>query len=306
MSKIKTDDIIGMTFDRLTVLSEDNIRSTKGEIRVLCECSCGNRLIIPRTRIINRKTKSCGCLRDETSRISRPLKYLRVNIDILEPLTDDVAYFLGFFFADGNINRKVARIDIQRRDEYLLKEFVETIQINNPVMRKSPTYLYKGEKRSSLSSSLIIYDKGFVNFLENYGITPNKTFTLKFPTNIQEHLVRHFVRGYWDGDGTINISKRVGIRDMNIAVCSASKPFIESLRSWLEDNSVRCGQFYSANNAHTFRVSTKNNNVHNFYKLLYSDENICLERKRRSLEEILDYLRSSKKSVYSRTIGELL
>ena len=34
------------------------------------------------------------------------------------------------------------------------------------------------------------------------GLHPNKSLTIQFPT-VPDHLVRHFIRGCWDGDGSV-------------------------------------------------------------------------------------------------------
>lgn len=42
------------------------------------------------------------------------------------------------------------------------------------------------------------------NTLNNYGCIPNKSLTLKFPDESifkSKDLIRHFIRGYFDGDG---------------------------------------------------------------------------------------------------------
>lgn len=44
------------------------------------------------------------------------------------------------------------------------------------------------------------------NTLNNYGCTPRKSLTLKFPDDSifkDKSLIRHFIRGYVDGDGCL-------------------------------------------------------------------------------------------------------
>ena len=48
-----------------------------------------------------------------------------------------------------------------------------------------------------------------VETLISYGCTPRKSLTLKFPDfNIfkSQSLINHFIRGYFDGDGSVFIS----------------------------------------------------------------------------------------------------
>ena len=45
------------------------------------------------------------------------------------------------------------------------------------------------------------------NVLNSYGCTPNKSLTLQFPSISifkDESLIRHFIRGYFDGDGSFS------------------------------------------------------------------------------------------------------
>jgi hypothetical protein len=49
----------GVTFDRLTVTSDDGARS------VSCICVCGNTTVVDRANLRSGRTRSCGCLRAE-------------------------------------------------------------------------------------------------------------------------------------------------------------------------------------------------------------------------------------------------
>lgn len=53
-------------YGRLTVIK--NPHSNKhGKALWLCECACGNRIVVVGTDLRNGATQSCGCLRDEKS-----------------------------------------------------------------------------------------------------------------------------------------------------------------------------------------------------------------------------------------------
>jgi len=60
-------DMIGKTFGRLTVISEDPNRDKTGNIRYVCRCSCPEHtmLTISGPNLRNGYTKSCGCLQKE-------------------------------------------------------------------------------------------------------------------------------------------------------------------------------------------------------------------------------------------------
>ena len=62
------ENIIGRRFNRLVVIEDDGTRSSKGEIKWLCQCDCGNLYHALGYRLRNGRTKSCGCLNDERRR----------------------------------------------------------------------------------------------------------------------------------------------------------------------------------------------------------------------------------------------
>ena len=59
------EDIIGQRFNRLVVIEDDGTRSSKGEIKWLCRCDCGNLYHALGYRLRNGLIKSCGCLNNE-------------------------------------------------------------------------------------------------------------------------------------------------------------------------------------------------------------------------------------------------
>ena len=57
---------------------------------------------------------------------------------------------------------------------------------------------------------LNIRSKKIVSKLSEYGIRKAKSLTLNFPDNITKKYIRHFIRGYFDGDGSIYWNKCCG------------------------------------------------------------------------------------------------
>lgn len=68
----ESNDISGLVFGRLTVLELDHV-TERDRTYWLCECSCGNRVIVRRDGLVSGHTLSCGCLHSEllTDRITR-------------------------------------------------------------------------------------------------------------------------------------------------------------------------------------------------------------------------------------------
>ena len=126
------------------------------------------------------------------------------NID-----TEQKAYFLGFIFADGNIqlrqvNTNKYRLRIGLRNKYSEIALLNTFK--NELM-------YEGDIRIETKKNgyevciLDINSKKLITDLIKHGVNGNKTRIIKFPTTVPRCLIRHFIRGFFDGDGCIRERK---------------------------------------------------------------------------------------------------
>jgi hypothetical protein len=124
--------------------------------------------------------------------------------------TEDKAYFLGLLFADGNNyvkskNRKYYTISIvlQERDKKILEKMRDTIAPGYNL------YFYKPKNKNCQNTyKLSIRNKHLSDQLSSLGCVPAKSLILKFPNhNIfkNKNLIKHFIRGYFDGDGCLGI-----------------------------------------------------------------------------------------------------
>lgn len=109
--------------------------------------------------------------------------------------TEEKAYWLGFLFADGNvfIKNKTYRvsINIQKQDVGLLSKWHKSIG-------SCQNITFCGNMVRSIHHSQKMCED-----LMKLGCGPRKSLVLKFP-NLDSSLVKHFVRGYFDGDGCIS------------------------------------------------------------------------------------------------------
>lgn len=75
-------DLIGKTFERLTVIKRDGSNKSRGAVW-LCSCSCGNTTRVCSNALVKNRTKSCGCLQKEitsnraTHRLTNSVIYRR-------------------------------------------------------------------------------------------------------------------------------------------------------------------------------------------------------------------------------------
>lgn len=110
------------------------------------------------------------------------------------------AYFLGFMYADGYVNNKGLKISLQEQDVDILNRFKKEIKFDGNLY-----FLERSKKNPNWKNvyTLSIYDRKIAQDLINKGCIQNKTFKIEFPTFISHDLIRHFIRGYFDGDGYV-------------------------------------------------------------------------------------------------------
>ena len=176
------------------------------------------------------------------------------NID-----TEDKAYFLGLLMADGYIStsERFVAVALKESDVEILNKFKESIKSEAPL----------GNKKNCTQKILTLCSKKLVNDLKNLGMTRNKTFTLKFP-NIQKEYIRHFIRGYFDGDGYI------GPRQCTLIISSTD--FLETFLALFLEKFNKHLYFHEIKNS--YRVNLNRNDI-DIVNYIYKDANIYLGRK---------------------------
>lgn len=210
-------------------------------------------------------------------------KEVIVNHDYFENIDNEhKAYWLGILTADGCIRHKTenswyTKLEIQYKDKYLLEIFKKDIETDAIIK----DYKY-GRKHNAM---LIIYSKKWAEDLNKFDIVPNKTFKIHKLPNININLMKHFIRGYFDGDGCIMLYKPNDqiLRRLKISICG-TKGFLNNLNIFLNKqigttkNKLIDMNKYGSN---VFNLRyTSNNDVIKFCEYIYSDYTICLERKK--------------------------
>jgi hypothetical protein len=141
--------------------------------------------------------------------------------------TPDKAYWLGFIGADGCVtgfNRGYPRLQVKlaRKDRDHLLILHKALKARCPV--RDHEDFSKGEWREF--STLAVYSPPLANALVTHGITARKSATLK-PWDGPEHLMPHYWRGLFDGDGHITINTN-GVYTGLVG----SEPVVRGFRDW--------------------------------------------------------------------------
>lgn len=142
-----------------------------------------------------------------------------INEKAFTTMTEESAYWAGFLAADGNVSGNRVRLYLGAIDIDHLIKFKEFLKSEHTI----------GESEKFNRCSLEFANKHIRADLENlFNITPRKSLTLKFPS-IPMYLVNHFLRGYFDGDGTIceTFSSKASITASLITAFLGAPDFME-------------------------------------------------------------------------------
>jgi hypothetical protein len=174
-----------------------------------CENICNDYLTGLSYKLLSEKydicTWSIGNVLRKNNIKSRIRKH-NCNEDYFEKIdSNEKAYWLGLLFADGYVRKRkqfngkhkqggIVGISLKNGDEYLLEKLI---------MDLDSTYkLTKQIKDGFLSYKLEINSSKMANDLIKLGCVPNKSLIL-LPPNLTDEFVSHFIRGYFDGDGSV-------------------------------------------------------------------------------------------------------
>ena len=118
----------------------------------------------------------------------------------------DKAYFLGFIYADGFITKRSqgqSILGLTLAEIEPIDKFKKYIQTDKKVGYYKKT---NGYSDKSYEYKLALISDKLVSDIEKLGVTERKSLTLTFP-DIREDLIPHFIRGYFDGDGSVFLHK---------------------------------------------------------------------------------------------------
>jgi hypothetical protein len=120
--------------------------------------------------------------------------------------TEDQAYWLGFLTADGTIGDKFVLLALQEKDIDHLYKFTSSLCSEHPVALKENTLQGKAYRCGEVH----IGSTRLVAALKRLGVGKRKSFTVCPCEFVPDHLLSHYWRGVFDGDGFIT-QKRSGL-----------------------------------------------------------------------------------------------
>lgn len=194
--------------------------------------------------------------------------------------TEKKAYWLGFIYADGSVSdgtkNNNIEISLKLSDILHLEKFRKFTNCENNV------------KFDHFRCRFTLTNKYLRDKLEEIGCVPRKSLILKFPdTNIfsNKKLIKHFIRGYVDGDGCLTI---INNKNPCISILGTTS-FLEGLQKamGLKKNRKLSKNNYSSS-SDTMVLSFNGKSAVYIADYLYKDSIIYLDRKFEKYQKFLE------------------
>lgn len=221
--------------------------------------------------------------------MSKKYKYNEDYFDSID--TEQKAYILGLLLADGSIYKNKLTLSLSGEDGYMVDRVGSIISVGGYSI-----YEYKPKNSINTARRLTVCNKNICESLNKYALWKNKSLNLNAPVNIFEPYIRHFVRGYFDGDGHINYwmykqskkkEKGAGGMKYNFSITSTFA-FCEWIMMIFQSMGVNSCIISNKGNSHTLLVSG-GIQVQKVLDYMYKNATIYLERKHKKYLEITEY-----------------
>lgn len=235
----------------------------------------------------------------------------KFNENIFDSIdSEEKAYWLGFIYADGTIsshkenekNKNTLEIVLKGEDINHLKKFSKFLNSKKEIKLSIIKHKNKEYSRCRFSIS----NKHLWDTLNNYGCTPKKSLILNFPNECifkNKTLIRHFIRGYFDGDGCISRYIHIHTVSPHISIVG-TKSFLENI---IKYSNIKCNFKHDKRHTEfTYELEYCKENGIQFINYLYSNASIFLDRKYKLYEFFKNGSRSVKEftELLSGNIGE--
>lgn len=193
------------------------------------------------------------------------------------------SYIIGLIASDGCVyldkasNRR--RVNITSKDEELIRT------LHGLLHKANTRAVYHGKGAYGFN---YINDRA-ISRLISYGISERKSLTLRLSASLMDELIiSDFIRGVFDGDGSVYVSRRYrGRVYLGVSITSGSKEFLEELSLLLEWHLGISAKVYKDSrqdhSAYYLRIG-KSRDIAQFRDFIYSGQSVqlglLLDRKR--------------------------
>jgi hypothetical protein len=188
------------------------------------------------------------------------------------------AYLLGLIYSDGNLFKNNIEISLNEGDKQILVDISNYVygyeklsyRKGRKFIKDSKEYESRGQYRFLISS------KNVKEKLIKIGLCEKKSLIIRYPI-IDSKYYSHFIRGVFDGDGCIFISKKY--KGTNRVSIVSNENFCIDLKKIIEEYlKINIKIYNKTANVKTLTISG-NKQIKTFMEWIYTDAELKLDRK---------------------------
>lgn len=200
--------------------------------------------------------------------------------------TEHKAYWLGFIYADGYVgdeNYNNIVIGLSDKDFLHLEKFKNDIEYTGDIRLSE---IKQGFETENNACVINFSNKKMASDLRALKLYPNKSTTMTEFPDIPEDLIKHFIRGYFDGDGSITDHIRNDSRNHRfIMTILGTIDFLNIMSDKLPVN-ILTRPCKSSNMQ--YLVCSKTEDMIHLFHYFYDDSTIYLDRKYNVWKNIIE------------------
>jgi len=194
-----------------------------------------------------------------------PQNYFDINENFFSKWSPEMAYVLGLIATDGCVS-KSGTVSLCINDKDLLERVKEA-------MGSAHTIKYYGHQEGLYSFNFS--RQKLRTDLNRLGIFPNKSLNIRFP-DVPDAFLVDFVRGVFDGDGSVFFEKRSPRLPLRASFICSSKDFIETLEAKLRalDMPKRALYQHKTKNTVSYMIRYAHADSIKLFNLLYNQNTV--------------------------------
>lgn len=200
--------------------------------------------------------------------------------------TEEKAYWLGFMYADGYIVNNEEKygedaFGLTLAEDSLdsIEKFKTSLKATNPIRYDDSKHI--GQKQVKL----VCCSQKTVNDLIDKGVLKQKSLVLKPPTKVPLELIHHFIRGFFDGDGSLTKYEHKNSTYISFGINFTTT---YSMAQWLQNIFQMGNVFPEKRRQATWYYSVGGNQqVLKICHYMYDDATIWMDRKYNRYKELL-------------------
>lgn len=197
--------------------------------------------------------------------------------------TPEKAYWIGFLYADGYINRTSLRLNINIEDKSHVEKFNSFLDSDYPILEEDR--LCNLNNKMTYKALLIVTHHHFAERLLELGISSGREdFNM---SEIPQHLYHYWILGYFDGDGCITRRKNIGYNEYfaRVNFSANKKDVLEFIvRQFSSFGGIKNKKIQTRKGSFAIDYCGKNI-CRKIYDYMYEDTTVFLDRKKEKFME---------------------